>query len=94
LYSPCSRLRLWRSGVRPGAEFIIWYVAVKEREAVMTSNGESRPIRIGISQCLLGEQEPFDGGHKLDRFITKTLGQYFEWVPVCPEVELGLETPR
>ena len=60
----------------------------------MTSNGESRPIRIGISQCLLGEQVRFDGGHKLDRFITKTLGRYFEWVPVCPEVELGLGTPR
>jgi uncharacterized protein YbgA (DUF1722 family)/uncharacterized protein YbbK (DUF523 family) len=60
----------------------------------MTSSMESRPIRIGISQCLLGEQVRFDGGHKLDRFITKTLGQYFEWVPVCPEVELGLGTPR
>ena len=53
-----------------------------------------RPIRIGISRCLLGEQVRFDGGHKLDRFITSTLGQYFEWVPVCPEVELGLGTPR
>jgi uncharacterized protein YbgA (DUF1722 family)/uncharacterized protein YbbK (DUF523 family) len=54
----------------------------------------SRPIRIGISSCLLGEQVRFDGGHKHDRFITNTLGQYFEWVPVCPEVELGLGTPR
>ena len=60
----------------------------------MTSNEKDRPIRIGISQCLLGEQVRFDGGHKLDRFITKTLGQYFEWIPVCPEVELGLGTPR
>jgi uncharacterized protein YbgA (DUF1722 family)/uncharacterized protein YbbK (DUF523 family) len=60
----------------------------------MAANEEGKPIRIGISQCLLGEQVRFDGGHKLDRFITKTLGQYFEWVPVCPEVELGLGTPR
>ena len=60
----------------------------------MAENEPGRPIRIGISQCLLGEQVRFDGGHKLDRFITKTLGQYFEWVPVCPEVELGLGTPR
>jgi len=61
----------------------------------MTSNGgESRPIRIGISRCLLGEQVRYDGGHKLDRFITQTLGQYFEWISVCPEVELGLGTPR
>jgi uncharacterized protein YbgA (DUF1722 family)/uncharacterized protein YbbK (DUF523 family) len=60
----------------------------------MASNEKDSPIRIGISQCLLGEQVRFDGGHKLDRFITNTLGQYFEWVPVCPEVELGLGTPR
>ncbi len=52
------------------------------------------PIRIGISSCLLGEEVRFDGGHKHDRYLTKTLGQYFEWVPVCPEVEIGLGTPR
>jgi uncharacterized protein YbgA (DUF1722 family)/uncharacterized protein YbbK (DUF523 family) len=53
-----------------------------------------KPIRIGISACLLGEKVRFDGGHKHDRYLTQTLGQYFEWVPVCPEVELGLGTPR
>jgi uncharacterized protein YbgA (DUF1722 family)/uncharacterized protein YbbK (DUF523 family) len=53
-----------------------------------------QPIRIGISACLLGEKVRFDGGHKHDRYLTQTLGQYFEWVPVCPEVELGLGTPR
>lgn len=52
------------------------------------------PIRIGISSCLLGEEVRFDGGHKHDRYLTGTLGQYFEWVPVCPEVEVGLGTPR
>ena len=52
------------------------------------------PIRIGISTCLLGEKVRFDGGHKHDRYLTETLSQYFEWVPVCPEVELGLGTPR
>ncbi len=36
----------------------------------------------------------YDGGHKLDRFITDTLGRYFEWIPVCPEVECGLPVPR
>src|SRR5210317_2093039 len=51
-------------------------------------------IRIGISSCLLGEEVRFDGGHKQDRYLTDTLGQYFEWVPVCPEVEVGLPTPR
>jgi uncharacterized protein YbgA (DUF1722 family)/uncharacterized protein YbbK (DUF523 family) len=51
-------------------------------------------IRIGISSCLLGEKVRYDGGHKLDRFIAETLGEYFEWVPVCPEVEYGLPVPR
>jgi uncharacterized protein YbgA (DUF1722 family)/uncharacterized protein YbbK (DUF523 family) len=63
-----------------------------------TQGGEASPaaqsIRIGISSCLLGEAVRFDGGHKLDRYITGTLGQYFDWVPVCPEFELGLGTPR
>ncbi len=51
-------------------------------------------IPIGISSCLLGTKVRYDGGHKHDRFITDTLGQYFEWVPICPEVEMGLGTPR
>lgn len=52
------------------------------------------PIRIGISACLLGEEVRFDGGHKRDRFLTDVFGPYVEWVPVCPEVEMGLGTPR
>ena len=51
-------------------------------------------IRVGVSACLLGQEVRFDGGHTEDRFITHTLGRCFEWVPVCPEVELGLGTPR
>jgi uncharacterized protein YbgA (DUF1722 family)/uncharacterized protein YbbK (DUF523 family) len=51
-------------------------------------------IKIGISTCLLGEKVRYDGGHKLDRFLTETLGQYVEYVPVCPEVECGLPIPR
>ena len=53
-----------------------------------------RPIRVGISSCLLGETVRFDGGHKRDAFLTETFGQFVEWVPVCPEVECGLGTPR
>ena len=51
-------------------------------------------IKLGISSCLLGENVRYDGGHKLDRFLTDTLGQYVEYVPVCPEVECGLDVPR
>jgi uncharacterized protein YbgA (DUF1722 family)/uncharacterized protein YbbK (DUF523 family) len=52
------------------------------------------PLRIGISACLLGQQVRFDGGHKRDSFLTGTFGRFVEWVPVCPEVECGLGTPR
>jgi len=51
-------------------------------------------IRVGVSTCLLGEEVRYDGGHKLDRYIVNTLGRFFEWVPVCPEVEVGLSVPR
>ena len=51
-------------------------------------------IRIGISACLLGQPVRYDGSHKHDRYITGTLGEYFEFVPVCPEVEAGFPIPR
>jgi uncharacterized protein YbgA (DUF1722 family)/uncharacterized protein YbbK (DUF523 family) len=51
-------------------------------------------IRIGISACLLGEEVRFDGGHKRDPFLTRVLGPHVEWVPICPEVEVGMGTPR
>lgn len=53
----------------------------------------SRP-RVGVSTCLLGEAVRHDGGHKRDRFLTDVLSRHFEWVPVCPEVEVGMGTPR
>lgn len=52
------------------------------------------PLRIGISSCLLGETVRYDGGHKRDRFLVDTLGRYVEWVPVCPELEVGMGVPR
>lgn len=51
-------------------------------------------IRLGVSTCLLGEKVRYDGGHKLDHFLTDTLGQYVDYVPVCPEVECGFGIPR
>jgi len=50
--------------------------------------------RIGVSSCLLGEQVRFDGGHKRHRFLADLLGRYVDWVPFCPEVAIGLGTPR
>jgi uncharacterized protein YbbK (DUF523 family) len=50
--------------------------------------------RVGISSCLLGRRVRFDGGHKHDPTLTDELGRHVKWVPVCPEVEIGLPTPR
>lgn len=53
-----------------------------------------KKIPIGISSCLLGQPVRFDGSHKHDSYITGTLGEYFEFHPFCPEVEIGLGVPR
>lgn len=52
------------------------------------------PITLGISSCLLGEQVRWNGGDKLDRFLTGTLGRFVRYCPVCPEVECGFGVPR
>ena len=52
------------------------------------------PVRIGVSSCLLGETVRYDGGHKRNTFLVDILGPQVEWVPICPEVELGLGIPR
>ena len=51
-------------------------------------------MRVGVSACLLGQEVRFDGGHKRDAFLVETLGRFVEFVPVCPEFELGLGVPR
>jgi len=55
---------------------------------------DEAPIRIGVSACLLGENVRYDGGHKRDAFLVDVFGRFVEWVPVCPEMELGLGAPR
>src|SRR5438045_2047378 len=50
--------------------------------------------RIGVSACLLGERVRYDGRDKRDAWLVDVLGPQVEWVPVCPEVEAGLGTPR
>lgn len=64
----------------------------------MLDSGEEtltvQKIPVGISSCLLGEKVRFDGQHKLDSFVQRSLGQYFEFRPFCPEVAIGLGIPR
>lgn len=55
---------------------------------------ESNPVRVGVSACLLGGEVRFDGGHKRDRYLTDVLGENVVWLPVCPELELGMGIPR
>ncbi len=71
---------------------------IRHKNTSRVKRGE-KPIRnetprIGVSQCLLGENVRYDGGHKRDAFLTDVLAPFVEWVPVCPEVEAGLGTPR
>jgi len=51
-------------------------------------------IRIGVSSCLLGAAVRYDGQHKRNDFLVDELGPQVEWVPVCPEVEVGMGVPR
>jgi uncharacterized protein YbgA (DUF1722 family)/uncharacterized protein YbbK (DUF523 family) len=51
-------------------------------------------IRIGVSSCLIGEKVRWNGDHKQDRYVREILYRYFEYIPVCPEVEVGMGVPR
>ena len=51
-------------------------------------------ILIGVSACLLGEQVRYDGGHKRNAFLLEDLAPHVRFVPVCPEVGIGLGVPR
>jgi len=51
-------------------------------------------VRLGVSACLLGERVRWDGGHKRDRFLAGPLARHVVWVPVCPEMAIGLGVPR
>ncbi len=53
-----------------------------------------RTPRLGISACLLGQKVRYDGGHKRDLFLTELFGKFVEWMPICPEVEVGMGVPR
>ena len=54
----------------------------------------SQRPRVGVSRCLIGDEVRYDGTHRLDEIVIELLGPYVEWVSVCPEVEIGMGTPR
>lgn len=55
---------------------------------------DADPIRIGVSSCVIGEEVRWNGGHSRQRYLTDMLGPFVEYVPVCPEVEVGMGVPR
>ncbi|SIO91319.1 DUF523 and DUF1722 domain-containing protein [Nocardiopsis sp. JB363] len=52
-----------------------------------------RPV-VGVSSCLLGAPVRYNGGHSRHRFLTDELDRHVDWLPVCPEAEIGLGVPR
>ena len=50
--------------------------------------------KLGISACLLGNEVRYNGGHKESRLCSRTLTEHFDFVPVCPEVGIGMSVPR
>lgn len=59
----------------------------------MSTASLSKP-KIAISACLLGEEVRYNGGHKESRLCSRTLTEYFDFVPLCPEVAIGMGIPR
>lgn len=66
----------------------------RQEDTEKTESAAREEIVIGISACLLGQMVRFDGGHKRDDFILNTVSRFVRFVPVCPEVDIGLGTPR
>ena len=62
--------------------------------ATETDMSDARPLRIGVSSCVIGEEVRWNGGHSRQRYLTDMLGPFVEYVPVCPEVEVGMGVPR
>ena len=52
------------------------------------------PIKVGISSCLVGQEVRFDGGHKQSKYCQQVLANHFDFEPICPEMAIGLGTPR
>ncbi|MDC0611934.1 2-thiouracil desulfurase family protein [Vibrio sp.] len=55
---------------------------------------EAKKIPVGVSSCVLGENVRFDGGHKRNQFVCGQLDTHFHFVPICPEVGMGMPVPR
>tara|TARA_R110002096_G_scaffold433887_3_gene653829 strand:- start:35624 stop:36655 length:1032 start_codon:yes stop_codon:yes gene_type:complete len=66
----------------------------RDRDVLGPTPEPKGPIRIGVSACIVGQEVRFNGGHKRSDYVCEELGARAEFVPVCPEVEMGLTVPR
>ena len=62
--------------------------------AIVPLPEHKKEISLGISACLMGEKVRYNGDHKKSSYCTNLLSQYFDFVPVCPEVGIGMGIPR
>jgi uncharacterized protein YbbK (DUF523 family) len=60
------------------------------------SNERSMNLRpcVGISRCLADDTVRYDGTHRRHELLLEILVREVERVSVCPEVEVGMGTPR
>jgi uncharacterized protein YbgA (DUF1722 family)/uncharacterized protein YbbK (DUF523 family) len=61
---------------------------------IQIASVDSRSIKIGVSSCIIGEEVRWNGGHSRQRWLTDVLWDFVDYVPVCPEVEVGMGVPR
>ena len=54
---------------------------------------KKRPLVV-ISSCLMGQLVRYNKGHCADKWVLQELSKFVDFHPVCPEVEMGLGTPR
>lgn len=47
-----------------------------------------------VSSCILGENVRYDGGNKLDSYISTHLAKYIDFKMTCPELLMGMGVPR
>lgn len=62
--------------------------------AIQIASVDTRPITLGVSSCIIGEEVRWNGGHARQRWLTDVLGDFVEYVSVCPEVDVGMGVPR
>ena len=67
---------------------------LRRMTSITITSVDTRPIKIGVSSCIIGEEVRWNGGHARQRWLTDVFWDFVDYVPVCPEVEVGMGVPR